>query len=76
MSSVHATSFRVWNDTFVAGKIAERISIDADRPAADFENEVLERFFGKVRVLSFVRVLSIVFQHSFDFFAVWFRLEN
>ena len=74
MSSVHATSFRVRNNTFVAGKIAERISIDADRPAADFENEVLEHFFAKV--LFFVRVHSIEFQHSFDFFAVWFRLVN
>ena len=68
MSSVHATSFRVRNNTFVAGKIAERISIDADRPAADFENEVLERFFAKVSVL--------FFQHSYDVFAVWFRLVN
>ena len=29
----------------MAEKIAQRISIDADRPTADFENEVLERFF-------------------------------
>ena len=68
MSSVHATSFRVRNKTFMAGKIAQRISIDAYRPTADFENEVLESFFAKV--------LSIQFQHSYDFFAVWFRLVN